>query len=214
MVDAVYVRRFMFQRYFAQIGHDELDFLPAVGEDDGLLVQGLAEEVLVMLPVAHIAAGVLVHDVHAAVPLHQVPLVRHVHETLDVQTDALFPLVRHRSRASPAGARVQPVLGQGHVPQSGGEAYPAGIYAGEGPQPLQHAEKLQPPFVPHERVHLIDDDEAQVAEHIQAGPPLVGDQALQGFRGDLQDALRMLDQPVLFVHGGIPVPFGDGYIGV
>ena len=115
-MDPVYVRSFVFQRNIAYMGHDEFNLLPAVGEDDRLLVQSLAEEIFVMLPVPDVPAGVHVHHVLAAVPLHEIPFVGIVHEALDVQAHFPLPLLRHGRGTSSACPGVQPVLGQGHVP--------------------------------------------------------------------------------------------------
>ena len=54
-----------------------------------------------------------------AVPLHKIPLVRIVYKSFYVQPDPLLSLVPHRGRTVSAGAGVQPVPGQGHIPQGG-----------------------------------------------------------------------------------------------
>ena len=48
VMDPVYVRGVILQRQLAQMGHHQLDFLPGIGEHNGLFVQGHTVEVFVM----------------------------------------------------------------------------------------------------------------------------------------------------------------------
>ena len=167
-----------------------------------------------MLPVADIAAGIGAFHIAGGVPFHHIPVIGIIDKALDMKPYALFALVRYGGGAFPAGSGVQPSPGKGKIPQRGGQADSAGIYAGKGLQAFQDAQKLQAAHIPHKIVYFIDNHIAQVRKHGQTGAPLIGEQAFQGFGGNLQEAFRILYQFIFLRDGGVPMPFCDPDIGL
>ena len=63
-------------------------------------------------------------------------------------------------------------------------------------------------------MHFVDNHKTKIRKHGQTAPPAVGQQAFQRFRGNLQNALRILHQLFLPVHGSVSMPFCHRDIGI
>ena len=63
-------------------------------------------------------------------------------------------------------------------------------------------------------MHLVDHDEPERPEHAAYVLGVVVQYALQGLRGDLQNPLRVRQEPVFPVRVDVPVPPVHGYAGL
>ena len=95
------------------------------------------------------------------------------------------------------------------VAHSGRKPDAPGIDTGHPGKPLDEAQCLAATVSPQQGMDFVDDHEAQVMEQPGNGGMLVQKQGFQRFRGDLQNARRVLHQLGLMALGHIAVPVPD-----
>ena len=97
-----------------------------------------------------------------------------------------------------------------HVADRGRKPHAARIDAREPGKPLDQAERLRAAVAAHERVDLVDHDEAQVAEKPHEVAVLSDEQRFERFGRDLEHAARALQKLLLARVRHVAVPGPDG----
>ena len=181
-MDPIYVRRFVFGGDLTQIGHYKLCLFSGICKNDRLLVQGHLEKIFKMLPVPPVPH----FTGHLSLP----------QKALNKQADAPLSFAAHRRDTVPVCASIQPVFRRRQVSQCSTEADPPGNIPRQPLQPLQQAQHLDAPGVPHKMMYLIDDYIPQISKQLQARTALVDKEALQRFRCNLQYPRGVLNKGI------------------
>ena len=195
-----------------------LAFLARVDENQALLPARVLENV------AHPRVGLLGHNVGRRFGNRQ-----RAGRRFAVPARLRAGNVEMLHRQPPARALALELGNHGAPPRPGREEAPRALRVADGRrqtdapridarqlgQPFNQTERLPAAVAAHQRVHLVDDDEAQVAEQAHEVHMLVQQQRLERLGRDLQDAGGVFEQLglVRLRHVAVPVPDGDVRLG-
>ena len=127
-------------------------------------------------------------------------------EVLHRNAPGTFRLIEARNDGLAIRARRKQGANHLRVTDRRRKAHAPWVGAGKARKTLDKAQGLAAPVPAQKRVHFVDDDIAQVAEHLGKGRMLVNQHALERFGGDLQNARGMLYQASFVRSGYIAVP--------